>query len=70
LQGNELSFCSRGDKLQYHLEYYTQPFTKCDANVSESFGLGLYIVNYILDKHEYTLSYSYKDGINYFTVTL
>lgn len=70
LNGNELSFCSRGDKLQYPLEYYTQPFTKCDANVSESFGLGLYIVNYILDKHEYILSYSYKDGINYFTVNL
>lgn len=70
LQGNELAFCSRGDKLQYPLEYYTQPFTKCDTNLSESFGLGLYIVNYILEKHDYSLSYSYREGVNSFTIML
>ncbi|MCK9455126.1 ArsS family sensor histidine kinase [Sulfurimonas sp.] len=69
LQDNELAFCSRGEKLQHPLEYYTQPFTKCDSNLSESFGLGLYIVNYILDKHDYSLSYRHKDGINYFIIT-
>jgi two-component system OmpR family sensor kinase len=68
LQNSELAFCSKGDKLQYPLEYYTQPFIKCDSSISESFGLGLYIVNYILDKHNYSLSYRHKDGINSFII--
>ncbi len=68
LDGDELSFCSKGAEMQNSLEYYIQPFTKCDVNTQESFGLGLYIVYYILDKHGYKLSYKHKDGLNYFTI--
>lgn len=66
--GNEIAFCSNGEALQYPLEYYTQPFTKCDINISDSFGLGLYIVEYILIKHDFSLSYKHKNGINCFIV--
>lgn len=63
-----INFCSKGDMLKEPLDYYTQPFTKSDSNVSDSFGLGLYIVNYILNKHGYSLSYEYKNGINCFII--
>jgi two-component system OmpR family sensor kinase len=66
--GEEIAFCSKGEVLQYPLEYYTQPFTKCDTNISDSFGLGLYIVEYILTKHGFSLSYRHKDGVNCFIV--
>lgn len=67
-EGNDLAFCSKGDEMEYQLEYYIQPFTKCDMNMENSFGLGLYIVHYILDKHNFSLSYKYKDGINSFII--
>ncbi len=67
---NEISFCSRGDELEYPLEHYIQPFVKCEISTEDSFGLGLYIVYYILDKHDFGFSYSHKDGINCFTIHL
>lgn len=70
LEGDDLSFCSKGEALENELEYYIQPFTKCDMNIEDSFGLGLYIVYYILQKHDYSLSYKYKDGINSFIIHL
>lgn len=70
LEGNELSFCSKGNEMQNSLEYYIQPFTKCDVNTGESFGLGLYIVYYILDKHGYKLSYKHENGVNCFIIHL
>ena len=50
------------------LEYYLEPFTKTNINSSESFGLGLYIVDAILKKHQYTLSYKYVNGYNCFII--
>lgn len=70
LEGDDLAFCSRGDAMKYPLEYYIQPFTKCDMNTEDSFGLGLYIVYYILNKHNFPLSYKYEDGINSFIIHL
>lgn len=70
LDGDELAFCSRGERLEHPLEYYTQPFTKCDTNLNESFGLGLYIVNYILNKHDFSFSYRHENGINSFVIDL
>ena len=70
IDNNKLSFCSKGDEMEYNLEYYIKPFTKCDINMQESFGLGLYIVYYILDKHDLKFSYKNEDGINKFTIHL
>lgn len=70
LNEDELSFCSKGDEMENSLEYYIQPFTKCDVNTQESFGLGLYIVYYILDKHGMRLSYKHKEGLNCFIIHL
>lgn len=65
-----LSFCSKGEEMKHPLEYYIQPFTTCDMNMEDSFGLGLYIVYYILIKHGFSFSYSHKDGINSFIIHL
>jgi len=70
LDKDELSFCSKGDEIENSLEYYIQPFTKCDVNMQESFGLGLYIVYYILDKHGLRLSYKHENGLNHFIIHL
>lgn len=67
--GKNLLFFSRGEKLDEPLEYYLQPFTKTNINSSsESFGLGLYIVDSILKKHKYSLSYKYTNGYNCFII--
>jgi len=70
LEDDKLAFCSRGQKMEHLLEYYIQPFTKQDINLEDSFGLGLYIVYYILNKHGFTLSYNYDGGINSFIINL
>ncbi len=70
LNDKKLSFCSRGEAMKNPLEHYIQPFTKCDMNVEDSFGLGLYIIYYILVKHGFSLAYEHKDGLNCFTLQL
>ncbi len=56
---------SRGEPLQYELEYYAQPFTQ-GKNSHQSFGLGLYIVDSIAKAHNLELKYQHKNGLNYF----
>ncbi len=65
---NQIHFISRGEIIDQPLEYYLQPFTKSSDNASESFGLGLYIVDAILKKHKFSLLYKNIDGYNYFTI--
>jgi two-component system OmpR family sensor kinase len=61
-------FCSSAEPMDETLEYYLQPFTKVNENSPESFGLGLYIINALLKKHNFTLEYNYKDGYNCFII--
>lgn len=60
-----ICFKNRGAELNNTLEYYTQAFTQGSKEKS-SFGLGLYIVNTILEAHNMQLDYSYEDGVNLF----
>jgi hypothetical protein len=59
-----IGFCSEGDRLEHDISYYIEPFVKSSG--SNSFGLGLYIVSYILSSHDMKLKYRYIDGYNYF----
>ena len=61
----EIWFESRGERLKYPLSYYVQPFTK-DENSRDSFGLGLYLVDAILNAHGMVLAYEYIEGVNRF----
>ncbi len=61
----KLLFENYGKGLNEPLSYYTEPFTKSHKAV-HSFGLGLYIVNAILESHGYQLAYEYLNGWNRF----
>ncbi|TKX32780.1 ArsS family sensor histidine kinase [Campylobacter aviculae] len=65
IMDNSICFKNHGPELNNTLEYYTQAFTQGTKQKS-SFGLGLYIVNTILEAHGMKLDYDYKDGVNYF----
>ena len=68
-QNGSISFISKGQKLEQDLSYYTQAFAKGETtNSSKGFGLGLYIVYEILQKHQISLEYEYVDGDNVFRV--
>ncbi len=69
IKGDEKSIkvLSKGKSLEHPLEYYLEPFTQEEKRQS-GFGLGLYIVNNIIERLEYTLNYYYKDGYNIFEI--
>ena len=58
-------FENYGKGLDEPLSHYLEPFTKSHKAV-HSFGLGLYIVNSILESHGYKLQYEYLNGWNRF----
>lgn len=60
---------SKGIKLKYKLDYYTEPFSQ-EEKRADGFGLGLYIVKTIMNMHGYKLKYSYKEGYNHFMIIL
>ena len=59
----KLLFENYGKGLDEPLSYYTEPFTKSHKAI-HSFGLGLYIVNAILESHGYKLGYEHLNGWN------
>ncbi len=63
---NSIDFISTGKMLEKPLEVYCEPFIKGEENSSQSFGLGLYIVQNILQAFDYTLEYQYLNGNNIF----
>jgi two-component system OmpR family sensor kinase len=65
--GNALEISSKGEKLQHPLSYYIEPFSQ-EEKRSSGFGLGLYIVNSILEKLGCGLDYKYVDGYNIFMI--
>ena len=64
---NSIKVKSRGKKLENDLSYYVEPFVKGEGS-GGSFGLGLYIVDFIVNSHGYKLKYSHEDGMNIFEI--
>lgn len=62
---SRILFENYGKGLDEPLSHYLEPFTKSHKAV-HSFGLGLYIVNSILESHGYKLQYEYLNGWNRF----
>ncbi len=69
--GNKIEVRSKGEPLKEDFSFYTEPFSQ-DEKRSHGFGLGLYIVNNILEKLGYEFRYHYdKDrNENVFTVVI
>lgn len=66
---NEISILNKGKKLSKEFEYYLKPFTQ-ELAQRDGFGLGLSIVNKIIDKHNFKLDYSYENEFNIFKIYL
>ncbi|CAA6803143.1 MAG: Putative two-component sensor [uncultured Sulfurovum sp.] len=60
---------SKGKSLEHPLSYYLEPFTQ-EEKRNVGFGLGLYIVNNIAKRLDYTLNYYHKDAHNIFELQL
>jgi two-component system OmpR family sensor kinase len=60
-----IEIASQGEKLPKPLSYYTEPFSQ-EEKRSLGFGLGLYIVDSILEKLDYRLGYRHEEGKNIF----
>ena len=67
-KGNKVLFISKGKKLEKPLEEYFKPFHNETKSKNHGMGLGLYIVKSILDMHNFTFEYEYKEGLNIFSV--
>lgn len=66
---NRISILNKGEKLSKELEYYLKPFTQ-ELSQRDGFGLGLSIVKKILDRHNFKITYEYKDNSNIFRIGL
>ena len=64
---NTIAVSNKGKELSKQLEYYLKPFTQ-ELSQRDGFGLGLSIVKKIIDKHDFTLQYSYENDSNIFEI--
>ena len=65
----EITVQNRGERLEHPLTYYCEAFTQEDASrQSDGYGLGLNMVQTILEKHGFTLRYTHQKGYNLFTM--
>ena len=65
----KIEVLSKGEPLKHPLSYYTEPFSQ-EEKKNSGFGLGLYIVNSILNIHGAKLGYRHEDGYNIFEIVL
>jgi two-component system OmpR family sensor kinase len=64
----KIEIISNSSKLKHPLSYYVEPFSQGEKR-DKGFGLGLYIVQSIVDLHHFTLSYRYENNQSIFTIT-
>lgn len=67
---NQLLFISNADALKKPLEEYYKPFHNDARHKNHGMGLGLYIVNSIVQMHNMKLQYEYKNEQNVFKIVL
>lgn len=65
-----LLFISNGEELQKPLYHYFKPFHNDTKLKTHGMGLGLYIVNTILQMHAMQLEYAYKEKQNIFKIII
>ncbi len=69
IEEDRLIFENDGEPLAHDISYYTQAFTQ-DVSSENGFGLGLYIIDEILQQQESKLIYAYVHGRHRFMISL
>ena len=69
-EDNIISVCTLGKKLPFEFSSYIEPFFKGELSNAnqDGFGLGLYIVNEIIKKHNFVFKYKHSKGKNIFMI--
>lgn len=65
----EIKIISNSSALKYPLSYYVEPFSQGEKR-DKGFGLGLYIVQSIVDLHHFKFDYRYEDEKVVFIIDL
>ncbi len=68
LKDNTLYIINKGDELSKSVELYDKPFDKKYENSKSGLGLGLYLVNNIINAHGFKLKHKFKDDKNIFFI--
>lgn len=64
---NKINVRNEGKALSKTLEHYLKPFTQ-ELSQRDGFGLGLSIVNKVIHKHQFNLTYEFKNEQNHFSL--
>ncbi len=68
LKNSAIYICNTGNKLSKRVEQYNKPFNKKYENSKSGLGLGLYLVNNILNAHGFKLRYKFENNKNIFFI--
>lgn len=66
---NEIIVKNKGSKLEYNITEYFKPFMRGNSE-KPGLGLGLYLIKYICDIHNFSINYSYSGDFHIFRVKL
>ena len=70
-QNNTLSVINRGKAFSKNIENFFEAFERdCSDSKTEGFGLGLYIVNEVVTRHNFLFEHEYLDGEHFFKIVL
>ncbi|MDD2356609.1 MAG: ArsS family sensor histidine kinase [Thiovulaceae bacterium] len=67
---DSICICSKGEELSQKKQNFCKPFNRAYESSSAGLGLGLYITDSILKKHNFNLFYRYSNGYNCFSIKL
>lgn len=67
---HSIEICTIGEPLPDENRTFTKPFNRTYESSMNGLGLGLYITNAILQKHNFKLEYSHISGLNCFKIRL
>jgi len=68
IKNNAIVICNDGEVLAKEKQIFEKPFNREYENSAAGLGLGLYISNSILKKHNFRLLYTYQNGYNCFKI--
>ena len=70
-ENSSLHVINEGEAFSKDIGSFMEPFTRdCRDSSTDGFGLGLYIVNEICKRHNFTFSYTYLDDKHDFSINL